>query len=104
MKICFKNTAKPYQNQKKLKYEQVYRAASNNLKLRRALELLQESIFTSGLVYNVESSAPRARNVQEQQLTFKISTGLHITADAPPDENARIKLTKRVGGSEMFVL
>ena len=23
MKICFKNTAKPYQNQKKLKYEQV---------------------------------------------------------------------------------
>ena len=24
MKICFKNTAKPQQNQKKLKYEQVY--------------------------------------------------------------------------------
>ena len=24
MKICFKNTAKPYQNQKKVKYEQVY--------------------------------------------------------------------------------
>ena len=24
MKICFKNTAKPQKNQKKLKYEQVY--------------------------------------------------------------------------------
>ena len=24
MKICFKNNVKPYQNQKKVKYEQVY--------------------------------------------------------------------------------
>ena len=45
MKICFKNTAKPYQNQKKVKYEQVYCLSiisSNNLRRVSAIHLVYE--------------------------------------------------------------
>jgi len=84
----------------------------SSVNLNRAVRSLQSEVAVPSYLQSGSSewlSFSRRRTIYNKlevryykKLTFKISTGLHRTADAPPDEKARIKLTKRVGGSKIW--